>query len=338
MNDSSKYSSGSFPLIRMRRNRMEKFSRRIIKENYLNVENLILPLFVAEGKNENTPIHSMPGIFRHSIISLVKEAIEAYKLGIPAIAIFPYIEKRKRDSNGTNSLDSNNIVCRAIKAVKKSCPDLGVICDVALDPFTDHGHDGIIVNNIIDNDQTIEILCKQSIVQVNAGCDIIAPSDMMDGRVKAIRIALDEHGFRNKQIMSYSAKYASSFYGPFRDALNSNLNKNYPGKSTYQMDPANIKEAMREIKLDINEGADMVMIKPALPYLDVIREANNLFQIPIIAYQVSGEYSMIKSASINGYINEKSAVQESLISIKRAGASCIITYFAKDVARELKLN
>ena len=336
MNDSSKYISGSFPLIRMRRNRMEKFSRKITKENFLNVENLILPLFVAEEKNENTPIDAMPGVYRHSIISLVKEAIEAYELGIPAIAIFPYIDKRKRDANGTNSLDSDNIVCRSIKAVKESCPNLGVICDVALDPFTDHGQDGIIVNNIVDNDKTIEILCQQAIVQINAGCDIIAPSDMMDGRVRAIRIALDEKGFTNKQIMSYSAKYASSFYGPFRDALNSNLDKDHSGKNTYQINPANIKEALREIKLDIDEGADMVMIKPALPYLDVIREANNLFNIPIIAYQVSGEYSMIKSASINGYINEKNAVLESLISIKRAGASCIFTYFAKDVARELE--
>ena len=250
--------------------------------------------------------------------------------------MFPYIEKEIKDEKGTEALNSNNIVCQAIKAIKNHTPKLGIICDVALDPYTNHGHDGIIKNGEVDNDCTLEILCNQAINQVKAGCDIIAPSDMMDGRVKSIRSSLDMHNFINTPILSYSAKYSSSFYGPFRDALGSKLDKKkIDGKQTYQMDPANSREALREIELDISEGADMIMIKPAISYLDIIKSASITFNVPIFAYQVSGEYSMIKAASEKGWIDEKSIVYETLISIKRSGASCILTYFAKDIAKNI---
>ena len=325
-----------FPLIRMRRNRMKEFSRKMVSENNLFVDDLIQPLFVTRGKLENSNIASMPGIKRYSIDSIVNEAREIYDLGIPAIALFPYIENEIKDGKGTEALNSNNIICQAIKAIKKNIPELGIICDVALDPYTNHGHDGIIKNGQVDNDSTLDILCSQAVNQVKAGCDVIAPSDMMDGRVKSIRSSLDKHNFINTPILSYSAKYSSSFYGPFRDALGSKLDKNkIDGKQTYQMDPANSREALREIELDINEGADMIMIKPAISYLDIIKSASNTFNIPIFAYQVSGEYSMIKAASEKGWINEKNIVHETLISIKRSGASCILTYFAKDIAKSM---
>ena len=312
---------------------MKDFFRKMISENNLFINDLIQPLFVTQGKLENSNIASMPGIKRHSIDSIVSETREIYKLGIPAIALFPYIEIEKKDEKGSEALNSNNIICQAIKAIKKHTPELGIICDVALDPYTNHGHDGIIINGQVDNDFTLEILCNQAINQVKAGCDIIAPSDMMDGRVKSIRSSLDKNNFINTPILSYSAKYSSSFYGPFRDALGSKLDKNkIDGKQTYQMDPSNSREALREIELDISEGADMIMIKPAISYLDIIRSASVSFNIPIFAYQVSGEYSMIKAASEKGWIDEKKIVYETLISIKRSGASCILTYFAKDIA------
>ena len=312
---------------------MKDFFRKMISENNLFINDLIQPLFVTQGKLENSNIASMPGIKRHSIDSIVSETREIYKLGIPAIALFPYIEIEKKDEKGSEALNSNNIICQAIKAIKKHTPELGIICDVALDPYTNHGHDGIIINGQVDNDYTLEILCNQAINQVKAGCDIIAPSDMMDGRVKSIRSSLDKNNFINTPILSYSAKYSSSFYGPFRDALGSKLDKNkIDGKQTYQMDPSNSREALREIELDISEGADMIMIKPAISYLDIIKSASVTFNIPIFAYQVSGEYSMIKAASEKGWIDEKKIVYETLISIKRSGASCILTYFAKDIA------
>jgi len=326
----------SFPSTRMRRNRMQKFIRRIVSENTLTINNLIQPLFVTEGKFENTDIVSMPGIKRHSVHSIVKEAKEIYNLGIPAIAIFPYIPKDLRNENGLESINENNIICKTIKEIKNSCPDLGIISDVALDPYTSHGHDGIIINNEINNDKTVEVLCKQALIQAKAGCDIIAPSDMMDGRIKSIRLALDKKNYINTSILSYSAKYASSFYGPFRDALGTkNIKNSINDKKSYQMDPANSLEALREIRLDINEGADIIMIKPAICYLDIIKLAKQSFEIPILAYQVSGEYSMIKAASEKGWINEKNVIIESLLSIKRAGASSILTYFAKEIAKYL---
>ena len=333
MIDSTKDINSGFPLIRMRRNRMKDFSRKMVSENNLFVSDLIQPLFVTGGKLEDSNVTSMPGVKRHSIDSIVNEAREIYKLGIPAIALFPYIEKEIKDEKGSEALNNNNIICQAIKAIKKNTPELGIICDVALDPYTNHGHDGIIKNGQVDNDCTLEILCNQAINQVKAGCDIIAPSDMMDGRVKSIRSSLDKNNFINTPILSYSAKYSSSFYGPFRDALGSKLDKNkIDGKQTYQMDPSNSREALREIELDISEGADMIMIKPAISYLDIIKSASVTFNIPIFAYQVSGEYSMIKAASEKGWIDEKKIVYETLISIKRSGASCILTYFAKDIA------
>ena len=326
-----------FPLVRMRRNRIKDFSRRLISENVLTINDLIQPLFVTKGKFENSSITSMPGIIRHSIDSIVSEAREIYNLGIPAIAIFPFVDKTLKDEKGSEALNENNIICEAIKAIKKEVPSLGVICDVALDPYTNHGHDGIIIKGEVDNDETIKILSKQAINQANSGCDIIAPSDMMDGRVKAIRLSLDENGFKNIPILSYSAKYSSALYGPFRDALGSKVFKsNLDGKKSYQMDPSNSKEALREIELDINEGADMIMIKPALSYLDIIKSASENFNIPIFAYQVSGEYSMIKAAAENEWIDESKIVFETLISIKRSGASVILTYFAKEVAKILK--
>tara|TARA_B100000131_G_C18112871_1_gene610226 strand:+ start:1469 stop:2488 length:1020 start_codon:yes stop_codon:yes gene_type:complete len=338
MKNFSTGSLGNYPLVRMRRNRMKKFSRDIISENFINIKNLIYPLFVTDHEKEDSFISSMPGVKRHSLKSLVKEALDAHKLGIPAIAIFPYIDPNLKDESGSLSYDKNNIVCKAIDSVKQKCPEIGVICDVALDPFTSHGHDGIIKNGSIDNDLTIEVLCKQSIVQSEAGCDIIAPSDMMDGRVLAIRKSLDQINHKNTQIMAYSAKYASSFYSPFRNAIGSNQQNLLIEKNTYQINPCNSNEAMKEIKLDIQEGADMILIKPALPYLDIIHKASKTFDTPMFAYQVSGEYSLIKNAAQNGIIDEKKAMIESLISIKRAGAIGIITYFAKNMAKYLKEN
>ena len=326
----------SFPSTRMRRNRMKDFSRKLISENVLNVNDLIWPLFVTEGSNIKEEITSMPGVYRNSIDELVKEAELATKLGIPAIAIFPQIEVVLKNTKGSEAINENNLVCRSIKAIKKEFPELGIITDVALDPFTDHGHDGLLINDEINNDETLKILAQQSLVQANAGCDIIAPSDMMDGRVGFIRSALDEADFKNTQILSYAAKYASGFYGPFRDAVNSSGNLGGASKSTYQMDPANSDEALREVELDIAEGADMVMIKPGMPYLDIVKIIKDTFQVPTFVYQVSGEYSMIMGAINNHWLDGDKVIMESLISFKRAGANGILTYFAKQVAEKLK--
>ena len=329
------FSINSFPRVRMRRNRLSEFSRKIVSENNFSVNDLIYPIFITYGSKVKEEINSMPGIYRFSLDQLHKEIEYISSLNIPAIALFPKIENELKTPDGKEALNSNNLICEAIKISKKVNPDLGVITDVALDPYTDHGHDGIIHNNQIDNDLTLDILCKQAIVQAQAGCDILAPSDMMDGRVGAIRDTLDEHGFINVQIMSYAAKYASSFYGPFRDAVGSAVNLSKKSKKSYQMDPANSAEALREIRLDINEGADMIIIKPGMPYLDIISKAKNEFNFPVIAYQVSGEYSMIRAAIQNGWFDEEKIIFETMMCFKRAGCDGIITYFAPFVAQKL---
>ena len=326
----------SFPSTRMRRNRMKNFSRKLVSENFLNVNDLIWPLFVTEGSNIKEEVPSMPGVYRNSVDQLVREAEVATKLEIPAIAIFPQIEVALKDSKGSEAINEDNLVCRSIKAIKKEFPELGIINDVALDRFTDHGHDGLLINNEINNDETLKILAQQSLVQANAGCDIIAPSDMMDGRVGYIRSALDHANFENTQILSYAAKYASGFYGPFRDAVSSSGNLGGASKSTYQMDPANSEEALREVELDIAEGADMVMIKPGMPYLDIVKIIKDTFHIPTFVYQVSGEYSMLMSAINNSWLDSDKVIMETLISFKRAGANAILTYFAKQIAEKLK--
>ena len=325
---------GKFPATRLRRNRMRKFSRRLISENELTVNDLIWPLFVCEGEKIQDPIKSMPGVSRHSIDLLLKEVEKAALLKIPAIALFPQIDSSLKNPEGSLALDENNLVCRSIRSIKKEFPEIGVICDVALDPFTNHGHDGLLINGKIDNDKTLEKLKHQALVQAAAGCDIIAPSDMMDGRVGAIREALDNNNYQDVLILSYAAKYSSGFYGPFRDAINSKGNLEGASKSTYQMDMANSSEALREVALDIKEGADMIIVKPGMPYLDIINKIKSKFNIPIFAYQVSGEYSMIKGAIDNNWLQEK-VIKESLLAFKRAGANGILTYFAKDVAENL---
>ena len=319
----------------MRRNRMKAFSRRMLAEHRLSVDDLIWPLFVIEGEDKAEPVASMPGVSRHSIDRLVTQAREAEALGIPAIAVFPSIDPALKDNEGTLAGDGDNLVCRAVRAVKKACPALGVICDVALDPFTDHGHDGILRNGEIVNDETVAVLCRQAVCQADAGCDIIAPSDMMDGRVAAIRAALDDAGHQNVQIMSYAAKYASGFYGPFRDAVGAGKLFGGDGKASYQMNPANSDEAMHEISLDLAEGADIVIIKPGMPDLDILGRAKAEFGVPCVAYQVSGEYAMIKAASANNWLDGERAMMESLLGFKRAGADAILTYFAPDAARLL---
>ena len=328
-------SRGQYPATRMRRNRMKAFSRRMLAEHRLSVDDLIWPLFVIEGEEKAEPVASMPGISRHGIDGLVTQAREAEALGIPAIAVFPSIDPALKDNEGTLAGDGDNLVCRAVRAVKKDCPELGVICDVALDPFTDHGHDGILRDGEIVNDETVAVLCRQAVCQADAGCDIIAPSDMMDGRVAAIRAALDDAGHQNVQIMSYAAKYASGFYGPFRDAVGAGKLAGGDGKASYQMNPANSDEAMHEISLDLAEGADIVIIKPGMPYLDILGRAKAEFGVPCVAYQVSGEYAMIKAASANNWLDGERAMMESLLCFKRAGADAILTYFAPDAARLL---
>ena len=326
--------TGKYPQLRLRRSRQSKWSRRLISENNLSVDDLILPIFIVEGKNKKIPVKSMPGIFRYTLDKLNSVVKTAIDLGIPMIALFPYTQKKLKDSLGTESLNPNNLVCRACKQVKKKFKNkIGIMCDVALDPYTAHGHDGIYANGNILNDETIKILVEQSLLQASAGCDVLAPSDMMDGRIGVIRKALDKNGFKNVQLLSYAVKYASNFYGPFRDAVGTkNLLKG--DKKSYQMDFRNSNEAIREVALDIKEGADMVIVKPGLPYLDIIEKVKNKFKIPVVAYQVSGEYSMITS-SIQKKIINKDAILETLLSFKRSGANAIITYFAIQVAKEL---
>ena len=326
---------GTFPALRMRRNRKEDWIRRLVSEYNLSVNDLILPLFVKDGNKKKESIKSMPGVYRHSIKDLSKIVEKACKLRIPLITLFPYTNLNKKDEFGIEALNENNLICRSVKALKKEFKnDIGIMCDVALDPYTVHGHDGILKNNIIDNDSTIEILIKQSVLQAEIGCDIIAPSDMMDGRIGKIRKALDKKKLINTQIVSYAVKYASNFYGPFRDAVGSK--KNLKGdKKTYQMDFKNSTEAFREVALDIKEGADIVMVKPGMPYLDIIKSIKDNFKIPIFSYQVSGEFSLIKNGINKGIISEE-AIFESLVSLKRAGSNAIVTYFALEAAHQLK--
>jgi len=325
---------GKFPNIRLRRIRNSAWIRRLVSENDLSINDLILPIFVRDGKNKVEAIKSMPGVNRYSVdkLNLIMKKVKKYK--IPMVALFPYTPKNKKDRFGTEALNENNLICKSLKFIKKRYSGIGVMCDVALDPYTSHGHDGVIVNKKIDNDKTIKILVKQALLQAEMGCDVIAPSDMMDGRVGAIRRALDKKNFQNVSILSYAAKYASSFYGPFRDAVGSKINLK-SDKKTYQMDFRNLNEAFREIGLDIKEGADMVMVKPGLPYLDIIKNIKDNFRIPVFAYQVSGEYSLIKYGIKNKLIND-GAILESLMAFKRAGASAIVTYFALEIADRIK--
>ena len=320
---------------RMRRNRKSEWARRMVRENVLTADDLIWPLFVVAGKNTRVPVGSMPGVDRLSVDQAVREAVRAAELDIPCLALFPYTDPNLRDEGGSEALNPDNLVCQAIRAIKKEVPDIGILCDVALDPYTSHGHDGLMRGDAIVNDETVEVLVKQALVEAEAGCDIIAPSDMMDGRVGAIRAALDEAGYTDVQIMAYAAKYASAFYGPFRDAVGSS--KTLTGdKRTYQMDSANSDEALREVELDIAEGADMVMVKPGLPYLDIVRRVKDAFGMPTFAYQVSGEYSMMMAAVQNGWLDHERAMLESLTAFKRAGADGVLTYFAPMAAERLK--
>ncbi len=327
-------STRDFPFIRMRRNRQKEWVRRLVQENTLCVEDLIWPLFVIEGKNRRDKVPSMPGVERLSIDMLVVEAIAACERGIPAIALFPNTPDARRDDMAKEAFNPDNLVCRAVRAIKKEVPELGIICDVALDPYTSHGHDGLLIGDEIVNDETVEALILQSLNQVEAGCDVLAPSDMMDQRIGAIRQALEEHGHHNTLIMSYAAKYASAFYGPFRDAVGSSGTLK-GDKRTYQMSPANSDEALREVELDIEEGADMIMVKPGMPYLDIVRRVKDEFQMPTFAYQVSGEYAMLTAAAQNGWLEREKVMMESLIAFKRAGCNGILTYFAMEAAELL---
>jgi porphobilinogen synthase len=325
----------SFPNLRMRRNRRTAWSRDLVRENSLQVSDLIWPLFVIEGKETSAPVPSMPGVERHTVDRLVRKAEQAAEIGIPAIALFPNTPASLRSADAREAFNPDNLVCQAVRAIKDAVPDIGIMCDVALDPYTSHGHDGLMDGGEILNDATIEALVKQSLVQAQAGCDIIAPSDMMDGRIAAIRAALEGNRLQHVQIMAYSAKYASGFYGPFRDAVGSSGTL-VGDKRTYQMDPGNTDEAIREVALDIAEGADMVMVKPGMPYLDIVQRVKATFRVPTYAYQVSGEYAMIMAACQNGWLDPKKVISESLMAFKRAGADGILTYFALDVARQLK--
>ena len=315
---------------------MTAFSRRLVAETRLDTADLIWPLFVIEGQNIAEPIDAMPGVFRYSIDQLLQQAAKAVELTIPAIAIFPSIDAALKDASGSLACDGDNLVCRAVSAVKAAFPDLGIICDVALDPFTSHGHDGLLDGDEILNDETIAVLCEQAVHQANAGCDIIAPSDMMDGRVGEIRAALDAAGHHNVQIMAYAAKYASGFYGPFRDAVRAGASLGKAGKSTYQMDPANSDEAMHEIALDLAEGADMVIVKPGMPYLDILARAKAEFGVPCIAYQVSGEYSMLCASFEKGWLDRERTILEAMTCFKRAGADAVLTYFAPEIAMMIR--
>jgi porphobilinogen synthase len=321
--------------IRPRRNRRAEWSRRMVRESVLTTNDLIWPLFLVDGVKIRAGIHSMPGVERLSVDEAVRSAERAAELHIPCLALFPYTDPVRRDDVGSEALNPDNLVCRAIRAIKKEVPDIGILCDVALDPYTSHGHDGLLHDGVILNDETVEVLVRQALVEAEAGCDIIAPSDMMDGRVGAIRAGLDRSGFGDVQIMAYAAKYASAFYGPFRDAVGSSVTL-VGDKRTYQMDPANTDEALREVELDIIEGADMVMVKPGLPYLDILQRVKDTFGMPTFAYQVSGEYAMIMAAAGNGWLDGDKAMTESLIAFKRAGADGVLTYFAPKIAEKLK--
>ena len=325
---------GSYPGTRLRRNRKKDWSRRLVQENTLSTNDLIWPIFICEGKNVKESIKAMPGVYKYSIDRIERLIESAIDKKIPMVALFPNIPLSKKNNKGTEALNKNNLICKALRLIKKNYKEIGLMCDVALDPYTNHGHDGILKNNYVDNDETLKILVKQSILQADMGCDVIAPSDMMDGRIGEIRKALDKNGHQLVQILSYAVKYASNFYGPFRDAVGSH--KSLKGdKKNYQMDFMNSKEAIREVALDIKEGADFVMVKPGMPYLDIIKTVKDNFKIPVFAYQVSGEYSLIRNGIDNKILNED-AIIESLISFKRAGASAVVTYFADEVAKRLR--
>lgn len=314
---------------------MNDWSRRLVAENVLSVNDLIWPIFIQAGENERDPVSSMPGVDRMSIDLAIDAAAQASNLGIPAIALFPQTNPTLKFSDAREAINPENLICRTVRAIKAQVPDIGVMCDVALDPYTDHGHDGILIGEEIANDESLEVLVKQALVQADAGCDIIAPSDMMDGRIGAIRDALEDAGHKNVQIMAYAAKYASGFYGPFREAVGSSHSLGKSDKRSYQMDPANADEAIHEVALDLAEGADMVMIKPGMPYLDIIRQVKDAFGVPTFAYQVSGEYSMLCAAGQQGWLDREAIALESLLGFKRAGADGILTYFAREIAERL---
>lgn len=329
------FPSGGYPTTRMRRNRRDDWQRRLVAENRLTVDDLIWPIFVRAGQDLVEPVDSMPGQFRHSPDRIVSAVKEAETRGIPAVAIFPLVEPELKDPTGSEAINPDNALCDAVRRIKEACPNIGVICDAALDPFTSHGHDGVIEDGYVQNDASVELLCQQSVVQARAGCDVIAPSDMMDGRVGAIRKALDQEGFGHVRILSYAAKYASAYFAPFRDAVGSASNLGTADKKTYQMNPANSDEALREVALDLEEGADMVMVKPGLPYLDIIRRVKDAFGAPTVAYNVSGEYAMLKAAAMQGWLEYDRAMMEALLSFKRAGADAILTYAAMEAAELL---
>lgn len=320
---------------RPRRNRKADWSRRLVRESVLTVDDLIWPIFLSEGAGGREPVVSMPGVERLTVAEAVREAERAAALRIPALALFPNTDPALRDPTGSDSRNSRNLVCRAVREIKRAVPEIGIVTDVALDPYTSHGHDGVMAGERVLNDETVALLARQAVIQAEAGADIIAPSDMMDGRVGAIRQALDEAGFEDVQIMAYAAKYASAFYGPFRDAIGTSATL-VGDKRTYQMDPGNSDEALREVALDLDEGADMIMVKPGLPYLDIVRRVKDTFAVPTFAYQVSGEYAMIQAAAANGWLDGEKAMMESLLAFKRAGADGILTYFAPRVAEKLK--
>ena len=324
----------AFPSTRMRRNRQADWSRRLVRENSLSIDNLIWPVFVHDAPPQD--IASMPGVRRYDIASLAEAVAEAAELGVPAVAIFPATNPALKTPDGAEALNPENLVCRAVRAVKAAAPGVGIICDVALDPYTSHGHDGLMRDGVILNDETVAVLRQQAVVQAEAGCDVIAPSDMMDGRVGAVRAALDEAAFTDVAILAYAAKYASGFYGPFRDAVGSKSALGVGDKRTYQMDPANSDEALREVALDIAEGADMVMVKPGMPYLDIVRRVKDAFGMPTFAYQVSGEYAMLKAAAQNGWLDWDRCILESLLAFRRAGADGVLSYAAVEIARRLR--
>ncbi|MEM9731429.1 MAG: porphobilinogen synthase [Myxococcota bacterium] len=325
-----------FPSTRMRRNRTTDWVRRLTREASLSSDDLIWPVFVQEGNGERTPILSMPGVERLSVDLLIDAVGEAKALGIPAVAVFPVTPPDRKTPSGKEATNPDNLVCRAVRAIKEQHDDVGIICDVALDPYTTHGQDGIVRDGRIVNDESVDLLCQQAIVQAHAGCDIVAPSDMMDGRIGAIRMALDGEALGDRGILAYSAKYASAFYGPFRDAVGSATNLGSGDKRTYQMNPANSDEALREVGLDIAEGADMVMVKPGLPYLDIVRRVKDTYQMPTYAYQVSGEYAMLRAAADHGWLAWEAVLLESMLSFKRAGCDGVLTYAALEIARLLR--
>ncbi|PQO32810.1 porphobilinogen synthase [Bremerella cremea] len=327
---------GDYPRYRPRRSRQTAWSRRLVRENTLTVDDLIWPIFVQPGEGKRTPVPSLPGVDRLTIDIAVEEAQRAESLGIPVIALFPATPAELKTPECEEAINPDNLVCQAVRAIKEQNLDLGILCDVALDPYSSHGQDGLVRDGYVVNDETVEMLCRQAIVQAQAGCDIIAPSDMMDGRIGAIRNALDHDCYQHVQIMAYAAKYASAFYGPFRDAVGSSGNLGGGDKKTYQMDPANSDEALREVALDLKEGADMVMVKPGMPYLDIVQRVKETFSVPTYVYQVSGEYAMLHAAAGNGWLDLEKSMMESLMGFKRAGADGILTYFAPQAAKLLQ--